>query len=58
MVWLLDQKVPVNPLDRWKRTPLEDALRGEHIDCVNTLREHGGKIYENGKVCSLVSIFR
>ncbi|KAI8477395.1 MAG: protein kinase [Monoraphidium minutum] len=43
--WLLDEcSVEVNPVDRFKRTPLEDAVRGDHGEVVALLLGQGGKV--------------
>ncbi|KAI8473279.1 MAG: protein kinase [Monoraphidium minutum] len=43
--WLLDEcSVEVNPVDRFKRTPLEDAVRGDHGEVVTMLISRGGKV--------------
>eukprot|EP00879_Flechtneria_rotunda_P018122 GHRR01019004.1.p1 GENE.GHRR01019004.1~~GHRR01019004.1.p1 ORF type:complete len:502 (+),score=132.95 GHRR01019004.1:177-1682(+) len=43
--WLLEEcKVAPNPIDRFKRTPLEDAVRGDHGEVVSLLLNHGGKV--------------
>ena len=42
----------VNALDRFKRTPLEDAVRGDFTDLSKLLLDHGGKVWDNNKVCA------
>mmetsp|Transcript_18868 Transcript_18868/g.40627 ORF Transcript_18868/g.40627 Transcript_18868/m.40627 type:complete len:504 (+) Transcript_18868:214-1725(+) len=42
--WLLAQGVDVNPVDRFKRTPLEDAVRGDHGEVATLLIQHGAKV--------------
>ncbi|KIY93408.1 protein kinase [Monoraphidium neglectum] len=43
--WLVDEcGVEVNPVDRFKRTPLEDAVRGDHGEVVVLLVGQGGKV--------------
>lgn len=42
--WLISQGAPVNAVDRFQRTPLEDAVRGDHGEVASLLLEHGGKI--------------
>ncbi|KAF6260215.1 protein kinase [Scenedesmus sp. NREL 46B-D3] len=43
--WLLEEiKAAPNPVDRFKRTPLEDAVRGDHGEVVSLLLHHGGKV--------------
>lgn len=51
--WLIQQKVDINSLDRFKRTPLEDAVRGEYREVVKLLVDNGGKIFEDGKLIDL-----
>lgn len=51
--WLLGEGVNVNALDRFKRTPLEDAVRGEFKLEASLLVKAGGLVYSNGKVCHL-----
>ena len=47
--WLLEQGVNVNALDRFKRTPLEDAIRGEHNLVASLLAKHGGQVYNSSE---------
>lgn len=43
--WLLDEcQATANPVDRFKRTPLEDAVRGDHGEVVSLLIRHGGQV--------------
>ncbi|KAF8063844.1 TRN1 [Scenedesmus sp. PABB004] len=43
--WLLEEcGVAPNPVDRFKRTPLEDAVRGDHGEVVSLLLHHGGRV--------------
>eukprot|EP00798_Chlamydomonas_sp_ICE-L_P006021 gene6021-5329_t len=42
--WLLKNGVDVNPIDRFKRTPLEDAVRGDHGEVAQLLISGGGKV--------------
>lgn len=43
--WLLeDCGVDPNPIDRFKRTPLEEAVRGDHGEVATLLIQHGGKV--------------
>ncbi|KAI7841021.1 hypothetical protein COHA_005249 [Chlorella ohadii] len=51
--WLLTQGVDVNALDRFKRTPLEDAVRGEFREVAKLLSDNGGRIYEDGGLVEL-----
>ncbi|EFJ50688.1 hypothetical protein VOLCADRAFT_88470 [Volvox carteri f. nagariensis] len=36
----------VNPIDRFKRTPLEDAVRGDHGDLATLLIQRGGRVLD------------
>lgn len=47
--WLLAQNVNVNALDRFNRTPLEDAMRGEHSLVASLLVKHGAKVFSGGE---------
>lgn len=51
--WLLDNGADPNPLDRYKGTPLQDALRQGKLETAKTLLAKGGKLYEDGKFLSL-----
>ena len=51
--WLLAQGVDPNTLDRFKRTPLEDAVRGDYREVVKLLVDHGGKDMEKGALVEL-----
>eukprot|EP00200_Dunaliella_tertiolecta_P005622 CAMPEP_0202350340 /NCGR_PEP_ID=MMETSP1126-20121109/7453_1 /ASSEMBLY_ACC=CAM_ASM_000457 /TAXON_ID=3047 /ORGANISM="Dunaliella tertiolecta, Strain CCMP1320" /LENGTH=516 /DNA_ID=CAMNT_0048942295 /DNA_START=80 /DNA_END=1630 /DNA_ORIENTATION=+ len=52
--WLVkDEKVPVNPLDRHGRTPLEEAASHDHKEVVMLLISAGGAIYEGDKLVPL-----
>ncbi|CAD7698960.1 unnamed protein product [Ostreobium quekettii] len=43
--WLLEEHgVDPNPVDRFKRTPLEDAVRGDHNEVGKLLMQHGAKV--------------
>ena len=43
--WLLEEvKAPANPIDRFLRTPLEEAALGDHGEVVALLQRHGGKV--------------
>lgn len=42
--WLIEQKVDINPTDRWGMTPLEGAIFGDHQDIVAMLQKAGGLI--------------
>lgn len=44
--WLIkDCKVPVNPVDRFKRTPLEDAVRADYGEVTTLLLQHSARIF-------------
>lgn len=49
----MEQKVNVNALDRFNRTPLEDAVRGEYREVVKLLIDNGAKVLEEGKLVDL-----
>eukprot|EP00884_Botryococcus_braunii_P007544 jgi/Botrbrau1/16791/Bobra.150_2s0020.1 len=51
--WLLQNDAPVNALDRWGRTPLEDAIRACHKETAAKIKAAGGKIYEDGNLVEL-----
>jgi len=52
--WLVqDESVPVNPLDRHHKTPLEEAARYGHTEVVKLLTGKGGCIYEEDKLVPL-----
>jgi hypothetical protein len=51
--WLLQQKVPVNHVDRFGFTPLEGAVRGKHKELVLLLKEAGGRVMHNGFLVEL-----
>ena len=53
--WLIAQGADVNSLDRFRRTPLEDAVRGEHREVAKLLSDSGGKVLEEGKLVDLGS---
>ncbi|GIL70021.1 hypothetical protein Vretimale_3301 [Volvox reticuliferus] len=46
VLWLLDHGAEVNPIDRFKRTPLEDAVRGDHGDLATLLIQRGGRVLD------------
>ena len=48
--WLLGQGAAVNAVDRFRRTPLEEAVRGDFAEVAKLLIDKGGKIQEGGKV--------
>ena len=48
--WLLEQGAAVNAVDRFRRTPLEEAVRGDFAEVAKLLIDKGGKIQEGGKV--------
>jgi ankyrin repeat protein len=51
--WLLSQGVDVNALDRFKRTPLEDAVRGDYREVSKLLADQGGRVLEDGSLVEL-----
>ncbi|CAL8465124.1 g4659 [Coccomyxa elongata] len=46
--WLLKKRCNTNPVDRFARTPLEDALIGDHKEMQRLLLSKGGKLYRKG----------
>ncbi|BDA50693.1 probable mitogen-activated protein kinase kinase kinase 12 at C-terminar half [Coccomyxa sp. Obi] len=46
--WLLRKRCNPNPVDRFARTPLEDALIGDHKQMQSLLLSKGGKVYRKG----------
>ncbi|KAG1673263.1 hypothetical protein FOA52_002543 [Chlamydomonas sp. UWO 241] len=42
--WLIAAKAPINAVDRFGRTPLEDAVRGDHGQLAQLLVSEGGKV--------------
>ncbi|CAD7702248.1 unnamed protein product [Ostreobium quekettii] len=49
--WLLEEHhVDPNPVDRFKRTPLEDAVRGDHKEVGRLLMAHGAKVLDRDGV--------
>ena len=56
--WLIEQKVHVNPLDRWGSTPLEGAVFGNHQDIVAMLQKAGGLIKDRstGQLLPMVGV--
>eukprot|EP00887_Chlorella_sp_A99_P006013 scaffold27.g6013.t1 len=53
--WLLSEGCDVNMLDRFKRTALEDAVRGEFREVAKLLTDNGGKVFEEGGLVELES---
>jgi len=51
--WLLEQKVPVNHVDRFGFTPLEAAVRGKHKELVQLLLSAGGRVSVEGQLADL-----
>eukprot|EP00798_Chlamydomonas_sp_ICE-L_P028052 gene28052-31154_t len=54
VAWLVSSGSNVNAVDRFKRTPLEDAVRGDHGEVAALLIDHGGKVI--GKQGDLVEL--
>lgn len=44
VTWLLSKGSFLNPVDRFKRTPLEEAVRSQHGKIVSILIQHKGKV--------------
>ena len=42
--YLISRFAKINPVDRWKGTPLTDAIRHKHVDCQDLLRKHGATL--------------
>lgn len=53
--WLLESGANINFLDRFKSTPLEDAVRGDYHDLAKMLMNKGGLIWSDGKLKPLES---
>lgn len=51
--WLLEHGAEVNSLDRFNRTPLEEACRGRFVEVIKLLIPRGAKVYEKGKLLPL-----
>lgn len=52
--WLLfEEGADVNALDRFKRTPLEDAVRGDFNELCKLLIDNGGKVWHDGQLVRL-----
>ncbi|KAI8477080.1 MAG: kinase-like domain-containing protein [Monoraphidium minutum] len=51
--WLLDSGADPNPLDRHNRTPLEEAVRNDHVEVVRLLQAHRGRVMEEGSLVAL-----
>mmetsp|Transcript_40831 Transcript_40831/g.103449 ORF Transcript_40831/g.103449 Transcript_40831/m.103449 type:complete len:522 (+) Transcript_40831:168-1733(+) len=51
--WLIKNKADVNVIDRFKHTPLEDAVRGDHIEVAKLLSNAGGMVMYQGKLVNL-----
>ncbi|KAK9838136.1 hypothetical protein WJX81_003291 [Elliptochloris bilobata] len=48
--WLLKEAgADTNPIDRFSRTPLEDAVRGDHGEVAQLLEREGGRIYKSSE---------
>eukprot|EP01023_Acetabularia_acetabulum_P006292 TRINITY_DN12628_c1_g1_i3.p1 TRINITY_DN12628_c1_g1~~TRINITY_DN12628_c1_g1_i3.p1 ORF type:complete len:361 (+),score=47.93 TRINITY_DN12628_c1_g1_i3:31-1083(+) len=51
--WLMDKGASVNALDRFKRTPLEEAVQMDNVEIIRILKKQGGRIYEKGGLVDL-----
>lgn len=51
--WLIKKGADVNALDRFGRTPLEDAVRGDYREVVKLLMDNGARLREGGKMVGL-----
>lgn len=45
----------VNAIDRFRRTPLEDAVRGDHKAVVQLLISNGAKVYDGEKLIDITN---
>jgi ankyrin repeat protein len=52
--WLIKSKADVNVIDRFNHTPLEDAVRGDHLEVAKLLMAAGGMVMYQGKVPPLL----
>ena len=48
--WLISEGANVNALDRFKRTPLEDAVKGEYKEVAKLLSDHKAKVFQDGNL--------
>lgn len=46
--FLVCKNADIHFQDRWKSTPLQDALEGNHLDCARVLHSFGGLLGESG----------
>mmetsp|Transcript_8465 Transcript_8465/g.9756 ORF Transcript_8465/g.9756 Transcript_8465/m.9756 type:complete len:703 (+) Transcript_8465:108-2216(+) len=44
VAFLISCGANVNIVDNWKGTPLDDAIRTGHVDCIHILKKHGAKV--------------
>ena len=52
--WLLDEKrVNPNTVDRFKNSPLQDAIAGDHQMIIQLLMERGARLYKDGRWVSV-----
>lgn len=51
--WLIAEGCNISATDRFNRTPLEDAVRGEYREVAKLLVDNGGKVFEDGKLVEL-----
>lgn len=51
--WLLENGAEVNALDRFNRTPLEEACRGRFTEVIKLMLPLNAKVYEKGKLVPL-----
>mmetsp|Transcript_4252 Transcript_4252/g.11981 ORF Transcript_4252/g.11981 Transcript_4252/m.11981 type:complete len:445 (+) Transcript_4252:221-1555(+) len=51
--WLIKSGANVNVVDRFKHTPVEDAIRGDHSEVAQLLMQAGGKVMHNGQLVQL-----
>jgi len=53
--YLIQQGANVNSIDRFGRTPLEDAIDSKNIECVRAIRKHGGGL--GASKASMANVF-
>jgi len=51
--WLIKAGADVNVVDRFKHTPLEDAVRGDHAEVAKLLMQAGAMVLHNGRLVAL-----
>ncbi|KAK9810812.1 hypothetical protein WJX73_009202 [Symbiochloris irregularis] len=51
--WLVEHGARINAVDRFKRTPLEEAVNGTYKELTKFLLDKGGKVCREGRLCDL-----